>query len=118
METKEQLVNHVKKWIQVDEEVRTLQKQIKDRKNVQKNLSTQLMGVMKQNEIECFDLSDGKLVYVTSKVKQPINKKLLMSALSKYFNKDDDIESVTNHILESRAEKIRENIKRKMTDPK
>ena len=114
METKDQLVNHVKKWISVDEEIRALQKQIKERKSHQKELSSGLMDVMKNNDIECFDLSDGKLVYTTNKVKQAINKKLLMSALTKYFNKEEDIEKVTNHIMESRTEKIRENIKRKI----
>ena len=114
METKDQLVNHVKKWIGVDEEIRMLQKQIKERKNHQKELSTELMSVMKNNDIECFDLSDGKLVYTRNKVKQPINKKLLMSTLGRFFNKEEDIEKVTNHIMESRPEKIRENIKRKI----
>ena len=118
METKDQLVNHVKQWIGIDEEIRTLQKQVKERKVKQKQLSTQLMDVMKSNEIECFDLSDGKLMYTTSKVKQPLNKKLLMSALTKYFKKDEDIEKVTNHIMESRPEKIRENIKRKIDKEK
>ena len=114
METKDQLVTHVKRWITVDEEIRLLQKQIKERKTIQKDLSTQLMDVMKTNDIECFDLSDGKLVYTTSKIKQPINKKLLMGALTKYFSKEEDIEKVTSHIMESRAEKIKENIKRKI----
>lgn len=113
METKDQLINHVKRWINTDEEIRVLQKQIKDRKLQQKELSTQLMEVMKNNDIDCFDLSDGKLVYTTNKVKQTINKKLLLTALSK-FHKDEDVEKITNHIMESRAEKIRENIKRKI----
>ena len=47
METKDQLINHVKRWINTDEEIRVLQKQIKDRKLQQKELSTQLMEVMK-----------------------------------------------------------------------
>ena len=36
METKDQLINHVKMWINTDEEIRVLQKQVKDRK-LQKN---------------------------------------------------------------------------------
>ena len=53
METKDQLINHVKRWINTDEEIRVLQKQIKDRKLQQKELSTQLMEVMKNNDIDC-----------------------------------------------------------------
>jgi hypothetical protein len=118
METKDQLINHVKQWIILDEEIRALQKQVKERKIKQKDLSIQLMDVMKSNTIDCFDLSDGKLFYTRSKVKQPINKKLLLTALTKYFNKDEDIEKVTNHIMDSRSEKIKENIKRKIDKEK
>ena len=69
METKDQLVQHIKEWITVDEEIKSLQKELKTRKEKQKNLTKELMDVMKTNEIDCFDLNDGKLVYTKSKTK-------------------------------------------------
>lgn len=114
METKEQLINHVRKWIEIDEGIRKLQNEIKKKKVEQKDMSSKLMNVMKDNEIDCFDLSDGKLMYTKNKIKQPINKKLLMLSLQKYFKSDDDIQEVTKHIMDSRGEKIKENIKRKI----
>ena len=38
METKDQLVTHVKRWITVDEEIRVLQKQIKNKHLQKKSL--------------------------------------------------------------------------------
>lgn len=113
METKTQLVNHVKVWIKLDEEIREMQTRIKEKKTTQKELTNELVSVMKENQIDCFDLSDGKLIYTNTKIKQSINKKLLLSSLSKFFVNDDDLQKVTEHILGSRSEKTKENIKRK-----
>ena len=113
METKDQLVQHIKEWITVDEEIKSLQKEVKTRKEKQKDLTKELMEVMKTNEIDCFDLNDGKLVYTKSKTKQTINKKYLISTLIKCLEDPKDAEKVTEFILENREEKIRENIRRK-----
>jgi hypothetical protein len=118
METKDQLVQHIKEWIGVDEEIKSLQKEIKTRKEKQKDLTKGLMEVMKSNEIECFDLNDGKLVYTKSKTKQTINKKYLMSTLVKCLEDPKDVEKVTEFILENREEKVRESIRRKIDKKK
>ena len=118
METKDQLVQHIKEWIGVDEEIKSLQKEIKIRKERQKDLTKDLMDVMKTNEIECFDLNDGKLVYTKSKTKQTINKKYLMSTLVKCLEDPKDVEKVTEFILENREEKVRESIRRKVDKKK
>lgn len=118
METKDQLVHHIKEWIGVDEEIKSLQKEIKTRKEKQKELTKDLMEVMKTNEIECFDLNDGKLVYTKSKTKQTINKKYLMSTLVKCLEDPKDVEKVTEFILENREEKVRESIRRKIDKKK
>jgi hypothetical protein len=118
METKDQLVQHIKEWIGVDEEIKSLQKEIKARKEKQKELTKDLMEVMKTNEIECFDLNDGKLVYTKSKTKQTINKKYLMSTLVKCLEDPKDVEKVTEFILENREEKVRESIRRKIDKKK
>ena len=43
------------------------------------------MRIMSENEIDEFDLKDGKLVYAKKSVKKPITKKALMDILSKYY---------------------------------
>jgi 5'-3' exonuclease len=81
-ETKEQLVNIIKDWVKVDNEIRQLQKEMLSRKKEKTSLSLQLIDVMKKNEIDCFDLKDGQLVYTKRSVKKPITKKVLLTILS------------------------------------
>jgi hypothetical protein len=115
METKEQLVNNIKEWIKIDTEIAELKAQIKDRNSKKKNLTENLVTVMKTNKIDCFDINGGALVYKTNKVKKPINGKTLLLALQNYYKADPKVaEDLTKHIMDSREEQIKETIKRKI----
>ena len=115
METKEELVNNIKEWIKIDNEISKFQNEIKDRKNKKKNLTDNLMNVMKKNEIDCFDINGGSLIYKKNKVKKPINAKTLSSVLKEYYkSQPSQAEEVTKYIMENREEQIKETIKRKI----
>ena len=115
METKEQLVNNIKEWIKMDSEISELKQQIKEKNNKKKNLTENLVIVMKTNKIDCFDINGGALVYQTNKVKKPINGKTLLLALQNYYKSEPKIaEDLTKHIMNSREEQIKETIKRKI----
>jgi hypothetical protein len=114
METKEQLVNNIKEWIKIDGEITKLRADIKERTNKKKQLTNDLVDVMKKNEIDCFDINGGALVYKKNKVKKPINGKTLLNALQNYYKDQPTIaEDLTKHIMDSREEQIKETIKRK-----
>ena len=68
---------------------------------------------MKNNEIDAFDINNGKLVYSKQKIKQTISKKLLISSLQNLFDSPVEAENICSHILNSRNEKITDIIKRK-----
>ena len=115
METKEQLVNNIKEWIKIDGEIVKLKSDIKERNNKKKGLTNELVEVMKKNEIDCFDINGGALVYKKNKVKKPINGKTLLVALQNYYKEQPNIaEDLTKHIMDSREEEIKETIKRKI----
>ena len=117
MSNKEQLVNNIKEWINYDNEIKKLQKEVKIRKEKQKSLTDNIVKVMKSKEIDCFDLNDGKLIYSQSKTKQTINKQHIMNCLEKYFKENSDenmITDLTNFILENREIKVKETIRRKI----
>lgn len=114
MSTKEELVKHIRGWIQIDNEINALQKQAKALRDEKKLLTSSLVDVMKTNEIDCFDINEGKLIYAKSKHKKPINKKSLFDALQIYFKDDADLaKEVSDHVLNSREETVKESIKRK-----
>lgn len=115
METKELLINNIKEWIKIDNEVSQLKAEIKEKNNKKKTLTTDLVNVMKTNQIDCFDINGGALVYKKSVVKKPINGKSLLSILKNYYKNDPKIaEDLTKHVLDNREEQIKETIKRKI----
>lgn len=115
METKEQLVNNIKEWIKIDSEIIELRQKIKEKNTLKKTLSTNLVTVMKTNNIDCFDINGGALLYKTSKTKKPINGKFLLSVLQKYYKTEPQIaEDLTKHIMDNREEQVKEIIKRKI----
>lgn len=112
---KELLVNNIKEWIKIDNEVAQLKADIKERTNRKKLLTENLVTVMKTNSIDCFDINGGALVYKKNKVKKPINGKTLLTALQNYYKTDPQIaEDIAKHVMDSREEQIKETIKRKI----
>jgi hypothetical protein len=118
MAEKEQLIKNIKDWVRIDNEIRTLQKELVARKNEKKNISSALIEVMKKNDIDCFDTkSDGQIVYAKKNVKKPITKKVLLNILSNYYQGNvTKAEEVNNYILENREVEVKESILRKFND--
>ena len=115
MTTKDELVKKIKEWIHNDDSITNLQKSIKEYRANKKRLTNDLIEIMKNNEIDCFDVNSGKIIFYKNKVKTPLNKKSLLTSLEKYFDNDPNIDSekVGNFILENREIKIKENLRRK-----
>ena len=77
-------------------------------------MTDELLSIMKDNEIECFDINNGKLLYTQRKTKKAVSKKTLLETLNNYFKDDECLASeLTKYILDSREEKIVETIRRK-----
>lgn len=115
IDTKEELVNNVKEWINVDNEINKLKAEIKEKTNKKKTLSCHLLNVMKSHNIDCFDINGGAIIYNKTKIKKPITSKILLKTLENYFKNDStSAQELTKHILENREETIKETIKRKI----
>lgn len=113
---KEQLVTSIKEWITIDNELKELAKAAKERRERKKELTNTLVDVMRDHEIDCFDVNEGKLIYTKNKVKETMSKKYLLQTLQSFY-KDDPTQAsqVSEYILNNRQEKIKESIKRKKT---
>jgi Family of unknown function (DUF5760) len=115
MDAKEQLVNIVREWVKIDNELRTLQKEVNKRKADKKRSSASLMEIMKKNSIDEFDINDGQLCYTKRNVKKPITKKALMDILATYYKGDLVKAGALNEfILDNREEVVKETIERKI----
>lgn len=112
---KARLVESIRGWIKLENELKELNRAVAERRKQKKSLTSNLVSVMKDHSIDCFDINNGSLVYTKNKVKMPVNKKLLMSCLMDVFKSNpEEAMKVTQYIMSSRQEKVVENIKMKL----
>ena len=118
LETLEQLKQTVRDWVKLDNEIRTLNKEITTRRNDKKTISKRLIDVMRENKLDIFDLKDGQLMYVKKNKKKPITQKQLLTLLSSYYKEDTSkAEEMKNYLLDNREEVVQETIQRKIVKP-
>jgi hypothetical protein len=108
-DSKQILINTIKEWVLINSKMTELQKKLKELRSNKKQLSDTLINVMENNEIDRFDINNGKLVYRKNKVKAPINKDYLMKMLEDYFKDNPEVDSdhVSEFLLDNRP--IKEN---------
>jgi len=115
MSGQQELLKNVKTWLDIDNQIRTLQKEIRERRKLKKELTQNLVGIMKTQDIDAFKVPDGQLIYNKTKTKAPLSKKHLLTSLAQYFKNDQrTVDELAKYIMESRQEKEKENIKRKI----
>jgi hypothetical protein len=114
MQDTNNLRDSVKNWLQIDNEIKQLQKEIKKRRNAKKQITDQLINTMKSNDIDVMNIPDGRLVKTTNRVKAPLSKKHLIQSLLIYFKEDSDmVKNLSSHIMDTRQVKVVERIQKK-----
>ena len=114
---KGELIANIKEWIGLDEQIKQLQITLKEKRKEKKQNTDTLVRIMRDNEIDCFDLDSkgGKLIYTKKKIKKSLSKKHLMKCLTQYFKEDSlQASQINNFILANREEQVKENIRRKV----
>jgi hypothetical protein len=107
------LIQKIKKWLDYESKISTLQKEIKELKKNRGIVSNDLKTIMKSKDLDCIDVNNGKILYTTTTVKKGINKKYLSDVLTKYFDDDHRADEICQFILENRESQVKENIKLK-----
>ena len=114
MADRSNLIEHVKEWIHLDNDLKELRAQMKENRNRKKQITSILVDIMKTNEIDCYDITDGQLLYSKKSVKKPLTKKHLLTSLTKYFaNNKDMVKELGSFIMNTRESKTKEDIRRK-----
>jgi hypothetical protein len=115
MDTKDQLIKTIKEWVKTDNEIRAFQKEVRKKQEEKKKISKNLMEIMVRNEIDCFDIKDGQILYSKKNIKKPITQKNLLGILANYCKGDiEKASEINNFILENREEVVKEEIVRKI----
>lgn len=112
---KEDLIVYIKEWIKIDNEIINLKTQVKQKTTKKKELTETLVNVMKSNNIDCFDINGGALIYKQKKSKRTISGKFLLSQLEEYFKDQPELaKELTNKLLDNRINVVKDEIKRKI----
>ena len=94
---------NVKEWLDVDEQIRELEKQIKELKATRnKKLEPKITGFMRSFNISDLNTDSGKLRCNERNTKAPVSKKSIKESLEKVLTSTEQIDSAMDEIYLNR----------------
>jgi len=114
METKEQLKQGVNAWKEINAEIVKLTEIVNKKKLIRKKITNALSEAMNSHELGQLNTTDGSLVYRQQKVKKPLGKKMLIGALSSFYEDDDMSNAVLKHVLSHQTVTLKDTITQKL----
>ena len=78
------LTSIVKAWVVNDNQIRALNKKMRELRQEKKFHTEKMVDVMKQYEIDNFDVKDGQIHYRTQNHREPLTQKKLLSILASH----------------------------------
>ena len=112
--TKEFKIN-VKKWIDIDDNIRALRAKSKELLQEKKEFEEYILGFLEKVEEKSVGIPDGKLTRTVSQSKAPLKKETIHDALKEITGDSNKAMAMTEHIIKSRKTVERVNLKRTRT---
>ena len=107
-----QLSNIIKEWKETNEQVKTLNEQIREKRKRLKVQEEMILRIMKKHNIGALDLkgSGGRILYRRSTSKGGMNEKLLFGLLSQHLKSETAAADAVKFITENREAKTKESL--------
>lgn len=100
---KTELIDNIKEWIQLENEIKTLNREVKLRRERKKRLTQDLTNFMKTYDTDKFETKQCNLNYGRQKKVQTIGKRFLIQTIGTYFSDDPYLaKDVIEYVLENR----------------
>lgn len=113
----EVLKRQIREWIALDNDLRRMKKELRQRTLDKERMTAGLIDSMKRKNIDMVNLADGHLRYESRKVKKPVTQKMLLNLLATYFDGNvEEANKVNTFILDHREETVKETLVRKIID--
>ena len=109
---KNKFKSDVKEYLEIDDQIKAINKALKLRRDKKKLLSESILENMNKFQINFMNIKNGKLTYSESKRKEPLNKKNLITGLNNYFNNDVESKRVSKLVLDSRKDVVKVTLRR------
>lgn len=102
----------VKEWIHLDDDIKTLNGHLKERKKKKTELTPEILEFMEKFNIKDMNTDSGKLKYSETIVKKPMNKEYIRKKLVDFLKSTQKADEATNFLLEQRDTKVNVKLKR------
>jgi hypothetical protein len=102
-------------WIQLDDEIKVLQKALNERKKAKNAITPHILEFMGKYEIENMNMHDSSaLVYTKSVTTKPLTKDYVKAKLTEYLRNAQKADKLTHDIYSNREKQTTYRIKRNM----
>lgn len=102
----------LKRWMTTQEEMTTLNAELKQRKTQSKALKDVILRIMESNKVVQLNVSKGAVVHKTREVTETINTAYLLKHCSDFFEGDmRKAEALVNYLDEHRGTTIRHDLR-------
>jgi hypothetical protein len=104
-EVSQEFVNTIKKYVEMDDQIKSSMKALKVVKTQKKELGKAIMNYMNQNSMKdkYINIGTGKLKCVTTSRACAITRKHIENRLKEYFKNEEKALKVTEFIYENRT---------------
>ena len=108
----QQLSSIIKDWKEANEQIKTLNEQVREKRKRLKVQEEMILRIMKKHSIGALDLkgSGGRILYRRSSSKAGLNEKLLFVLLSQHMKSETAAADAIKFITEHREAKTKESL--------
>lgn len=105
----------LKRWIAIQEEVATLNTELRQRKTQSKALKDVILRIMDSNKVVQLNVTKGTVVHKTREVSESLSNGYLLKHCSEFFGGDmAKAESLVNYLDEHRGTTVRHDLRFQM----
>lgn len=104
----------IKAWVSIDSKIKEYNEELRDLRQQRSDITQRVYDHVNDNNLNhaTVQISDGKLKFQSVKVTQPITLKFIKQCLHNCIPNEEHVNSIMDHIKESRESKYVEDIKR------
>ena len=104
--------NNVLQWIEIDDKIKTFRNKVKELSTEKKEFEEKIITYLTEVEEESIVIKDGKLSKNVTKTKAPLKKETIYQSLVELVGDATKANTMTEHIINSRPDVQRINLKR------
>jgi len=109
-----QFKNEVNEWLLLDDDIKTLQSAIKERKKKKDILNVKILDFMATYKINDLNTNNGTIKYAKSVCTKPLNKQFLMTKLGDFLKDYRKGEKAATFLMENRDKEEKFRLRRVM----